>query len=172
MFPASPRATSPRASATTTISAAGAATGCSSSEDAESPCRGLPRASWSSLTSCCCTGAAPPARGRPRVHLSSTPHPICKSGAAIIDRMLSSASADPGREDAVLRSIPAPRRRTACALALLAGLVAGGCVRREAAVPRVAASIFPLYDIARRVAGDRLKVDLVLPPGHTTHYYD
>src|SRR5207245_11111884 len=42
----------------------------------------------------------------------------------------------------------------------------------EAAVPRGAAAIFPLYDIARRVAGDRLKVDLVLPPGHTTHYYD
>ncbi len=72
----------------------------------------------------------------------------------------------------MLRSIPAPRRRTARALALLAALVAGSCVRREGAVPRVAASIFPLYDIARRVAGDRLKVDLVLPPGHTTHYYD
>src|SRR2546427_90571 len=42
---------------------------------------------------------------------------------AIIDRMLSSASADPGPEDAVLRSIPAPRRRTTRALALLAVLV-------------------------------------------------
>jgi ABC-type Zn uptake system ZnuABC Zn-binding protein ZnuA len=36
----------------------------------------------------------------------------------------------------------------------------------------VAASIFPLYDIARRVGGDRLRVELVLPPGHNAHYYD
>jgi len=86
--------------------------------------------------------------------------------------MLSSASADPSApEDAVLRSTPA-RRRSARALALLAALLAVACGRREPAVPRVAVSIFPLYDITRRVAGDRLKVDLVLPPGHTTHFYD
>ncbi len=38
--------------------------------------------------------------------------------------------------------------------------------------PRVAVSIFPLYDIARRVAGDRLDVVCVLPPGRSEHGYD
>src|SRR5262249_42175268 len=38
--------------------------------------------------------------------------------------------------------------------------------------PGVAVSIFPLYDIARRVAGDRLQVHLVLPPGHDHHSFD
>src|SRR5512143_1944352 len=43
---------------------------------------------------------------------------------------------------------------------------------RAAAALGVAASIFPLYDITRRVAGDRLRVELVLPPGQTTHFFD
>lgn len=38
--------------------------------------------------------------------------------------------------------------------------------------PRVAVSIFPLFDVARRVAGDRLDVVLVLPPGRSEHSYD
>lgn len=38
--------------------------------------------------------------------------------------------------------------------------------------PRVAVSIFPIYDLARRVAGDRLEVMLVLPPGQSEHSYD
>jgi len=38
--------------------------------------------------------------------------------------------------------------------------------------PRVAASIFPLYDLTRRVAGDRVDVMLVLPPGKSEHGYD
>jgi ABC-type Zn uptake system ZnuABC Zn-binding protein ZnuA len=46
------------------------------------------------------------------------------------------------------------------------------CSRAEPDRRCVAASIFPLYDIVRRVAGDRLRVDLVLPPGRITHYYD
>ncbi len=37
---------------------------------------------------------------------------------------------------------------------------------------RVAVSIFPLFDLARRVAGDRLDVVLVLPPGRSEHSYD
>src|SRR5262245_50347203 len=41
-----------------------------------------------------------------------------------------------------------------------------------AAKPKVAVSIFPLYDVARSVAGDRLEVLLVLPPGRTEHGYD
>jgi ABC-type Zn uptake system ZnuABC Zn-binding protein ZnuA len=36
----------------------------------------------------------------------------------------------------------------------------------------VAVSIFPLYDIARRVAGDRVAVDLVLPPGRFDHDFE
>lgn len=38
--------------------------------------------------------------------------------------------------------------------------------------PRVAVSIFPLWDIVRRVAGDRVDVILVLPPGRSEHSYD
>jgi ABC-type Zn uptake system ZnuABC Zn-binding protein ZnuA len=46
------------------------------------------------------------------------------------------------------------------------------CTRAEPDRHSVAASIFPIYDIVRRVGGDRLQVQLVLPPGRTTHYYD
>ena len=56
--------------------------------------------------------------------------------------------------------------------ALLLPLQAPACGPREAPPPRVAASIFPLYDLVRRVAGKRLEVDLILPPGHTTHSFD
>ena len=37
---------------------------------------------------------------------------------------------------------------------------------------KVAVSIFPLYDIARRVAGDDIEVALVLPPGRSEHGYE
>nr|MBA3542254.1 zinc ABC transporter substrate-binding protein [Deltaproteobacteria bacterium] len=33
-------------------------------------------------------------------------------------------------------------------------------------------SIFPLYDVTRRIAGDRIEVLLVLPPGKSEHGYD
>jgi ABC-type Zn uptake system ZnuABC Zn-binding protein ZnuA len=46
------------------------------------------------------------------------------------------------------------------------------CKRGSSGKPRVAVSIFPLYDVARRVAGDRLEVVLVLPPGRSEHSYD
>jgi zinc transport system substrate-binding protein len=36
----------------------------------------------------------------------------------------------------------------------------------------VTASIFPLHDIARRLAGDRLDVVLLLPPGRSEHSFD
>ena len=38
--------------------------------------------------------------------------------------------------------------------------------------PKVAVSIFPLYDVARRIAGERLEVVCVLPPGRGGHSYD
>ena len=37
---------------------------------------------------------------------------------------------------------------------------------------KVAVSIFPLYDITRRIAGDRAEVLLILPPGKSEHGYD
>jgi hypothetical protein len=52
----------------------------------------------------------------------------------------------------------------------LLGLGAAGCDRKPAASrPKVAVSIFPLYDVTRRIAGDRLDVVLVLPPGRSEH---
>jgi ABC-type Zn uptake system ZnuABC Zn-binding protein ZnuA len=38
--------------------------------------------------------------------------------------------------------------------------------------PAVAASVFPLYDLVRRVAGAGTPVGLVLPPGHLDHTFD
>ena len=57
---------------------------------------------------------------------------------------------------------------------MVVALLPGACRPKQASVgpPRVAVSIFPLYDIARRVAGDRLDVVLVLPPGRSEHSYD
>jgi zinc transport system substrate-binding protein len=37
---------------------------------------------------------------------------------------------------------------------------------------RVAVSIFPLYDLARRVAGPDADVSLLLPPGKSEHHFD
>ncbi|MBK7400596.1 MAG: hypothetical protein IPJ34_31190 [Myxococcales bacterium] len=36
----------------------------------------------------------------------------------------------------------------------------------------MAVSIFPLWDLARRIGGDALDVALVLPAGRTEHAYD
>lgn len=62
----------------------------------------------------------------------------------------------------------------------LAGLLAAaslqvscaGCARRSLDRPQVAATVFPLYDITRRIAQDRLDVHLVLPPGVDVHGYE
>jgi ABC-type Zn uptake system ZnuABC Zn-binding protein ZnuA len=54
-------------------------------------------------------------------------------------------------------------------------LAAPGCGNKKpeaGAKPKIAVSIFPLYDLTRRVAGDRLDVMLVLPPGKSEHGYD
>jgi len=36
----------------------------------------------------------------------------------------------------------------------------------------VATTIFPLYDITRRIAGDKADVQLLLPPGASPHFYE
>jgi ABC-type Zn uptake system ZnuABC Zn-binding protein ZnuA len=57
------------------------------------------------------------------------------------------------------------------ALALLAASVR--CApRAKSDKPQVAASFFPIWDIGRRVAGDRVDVIRVLPRGRSEHYYD
>jgi zinc transport system substrate-binding protein len=57
---------------------------------------------------------------------------------------------------------------------LIAIALAGACGRKTggSGKPKVAVSIFPLYDITRRIAGDRLDVVLVLPAGKSEHGYD
>jgi ABC-type Zn uptake system ZnuABC Zn-binding protein ZnuA len=59
---------------------------------------------------------------------------------------------------------------------LVIALVAVGCGGKKAGgagdKPKVAVSIFPLYDLTRRIAGDRLDVRLILPPGRSEHNFD
>jgi ABC-type Zn uptake system ZnuABC Zn-binding protein ZnuA len=61
-------------------------------------------------------------------------------------------------------------RLAAAAIAMAA--LSYSCARSGTDERFVAASVFPIYDMVRRVGGDRLRVELVLPPGRTTHYYD
>jgi zinc transport system substrate-binding protein len=67
-------------------------------------------------------------------------------------------------------------RRSAAVLFLivLAGAASTGAACRRAATSErhVAATVFPLYDLARRVAGDRVEVRLVLPAGADPHGYE
>jgi ABC-type Zn uptake system ZnuABC Zn-binding protein ZnuA len=53
-----------------------------------------------------------------------------------------------------------------------AAVIGAACRGRTAGEKHVAATVFPLYDLARRVAGDRIVVDLVLPPGADPHGYE
>ena len=64
--------------------------------------------------------------------------------------------------------------RSGILMAALTLAAATSCKRSEPveARPRVAVSIFPIYDLARRIAGDRFDVMLVLPPGRSEHGYD
>lgn len=58
----------------------------------------------------------------------------------------------------------------ALAIVLVGAVV--GCKPKGGGKPKVAVSIFPLHDITKRIAGDRLDVVLVLPPGKSEHGYD
>jgi zinc transport system substrate-binding protein len=67
--------------------------------------------------------------------------------------------------------------RTSWVLAVLIACVSLGCGKKgggegNSGKPKVAVSIFPLYDLTKRIAGDRLDVMLVLPPGKSEHGYD
>lgn len=55
---------------------------------------------------------------------------------------------------------------------LLAGSGLGACRRAPLPQRQVAATVFPVYDLARRVAGDRLAVRLILQPGLDPHDYE
>jgi zinc transport system substrate-binding protein len=56
--------------------------------------------------------------------------------------------------------------------AVAIGLAPLGCARRAPARPQVAATVFPLYDLVRRVADERLAVRLILAPGLDPHDYE
>jgi ABC-type Zn uptake system ZnuABC Zn-binding protein ZnuA len=56
--------------------------------------------------------------------------------------------------------------------ALILAVFAPGCGDRSPAPTRVAISIFPVYDVGRRIAGERLAVDLMLPPGMFDHEFE
>jgi ABC-type Zn uptake system ZnuABC Zn-binding protein ZnuA len=47
-----------------------------------------------------------------------------------------------------------------------------GCHGAASGKTKVAVSIFPLYDLVRRVAGPDAETLLVLPPGHSEHSFD
>ena len=64
--------------------------------------------------------------------------------------------------------------RKSIVVAAIGLALVGGCGKKgtSSGKPKVAASIFPLYDLARRIGGDRVDVMLVLPPGKSEHGYD
>ena len=43
---------------------------------------------------------------------------------------------------------------------------------REDQKLRVIATIFPIYDFARNIGGDKIKVTMLLPPGTDAHHYE
>ena len=71
-------------------------------------------------------------------------------------------------------------RTKAIALLLLAAMIGllsvptgcKSCKQESTGKTRIAVSIFPLYDVVRRIAGPDADVTLVLPPGHTEHSFD
>jgi zinc transport system substrate-binding protein len=61
------------------------------------------------------------------------------------------------------------------AVLLVALGVVSGCSNappEDAGRPRCGATVFPLYDIARNVAGDKMDVIQILPPGASPHTYE
>src|SRR5690606_529606 len=120
---------------------------------------------------------APALRARVRAHTGDRP-----------DRMGGEGGADgrvrPGRlvEAAPLTAAPDPVSGIVRAMRILHVLViasalavlAMGCGKKAggSGKPKIAVSIFPIWDVTRRIAGDRLDVLLVLPAGKSEHGYD
>src|SRR4029453_9518148 len=64
-------------------------------------------------------------------------------------------------------------RKSVAALAVVAlATGAASCNRKASTRGRAAATVFPIYDLARRVAGDRLEIRLILAPGLDPHHYE
>jgi len=64
---------------------------------------------------------------------------------------------------------------TVLAMAVLAAVVLVGCSREEQkASPKlqVVTTLFPLYDFARTISGDRAEVTMLLPPGMEPHSFE
>jgi zinc transport system substrate-binding protein len=57
-------------------------------------------------------------------------------------------------------------------LLALWALASAGCASETQAKPKVAVSIFPIFDITRRIAGDRLDVRLVMARSGDDHAYE
>jgi ABC-type Zn uptake system ZnuABC Zn-binding protein ZnuA len=61
-------------------------------------------------------------------------------------------------------------------LAMVVGtVIVAGIMTAEnnkTSAPSVAATIFPIYDIAKNIAGDSIKVTLILPPGADAHSFE
>jgi len=60
---------------------------------------------------------------------------------------------------------------------LVSLLVLGGCTRQQpsatvAKKPVVVTTLYPLYAFARQLAGDRMEVQLLLPPGVEPHHFE
>jgi ABC-type Zn uptake system ZnuABC Zn-binding protein ZnuA len=64
------------------------------------------------------------------------------------------------------------RRAAAVLVAGALALAAVSCTRSAPARGQAAATVFPLYDLASRIAGDRLSVRLMLAPGLDPHHYE
>lgn len=58
------------------------------------------------------------------------------------------------------------------AVALLSPRTSDDAVVTNDGRPVVAVTIFPLYDIVRNVAGDSIRVELILPPGASPHTFE
>lgn len=70
------------------------------------------------------------------------------------------------------RTVAAGERRLLASLVLGLFCVAGLVSDVRAGTVKVAVTVFPLYDIARQVAGSAAEVVLVLPPGASPHTFE
>lgn len=69
------------------------------------------------------------------------------------------------------------KRLTVLACLLVYMMIASGCSRQHsspssAAKPVVVTTLFPVYDFTRSIVGNRMEVQLLLPPGSEPHHYE